>query len=344
MNHAEQQLPANSRHANETVLIAGCGRLGQAVALQLQAEGARVFGLRRRPEQLPAGIEPIKADLMDTAQLSKCLPQGTSKNFAGATIRPGVEDAVNPALEASWRQDLHTEADGGAGEVFRGHPQDISLIYYIVTPAQFDDQSYRSAFVDGLSNLRDALINRGQSPRRLVFVSSTGVYGQQQGEWIDETSPTEPGRFSGQRLLEAEQLAADCPWPSAIARLGGIYGPGRDMFINKVKKGEPCRPDGFTNRIHADDAVGMLVHLGRATTPAGIYLGVDDEPTTQCQVMEFIAEQLGLPSPPRDEASSSNTRGVGSKRGDNSKLKASGFRFQYPTFREGYQELIRADL
>lgn len=281
--------------APERVLMAGCGRLGQAVGLRLKEQGARVFGLRRNPADLPAGIVPLKADLMCAHELTDRLPQ------------------------------------------------DISLIYYIVTPQHFDDQSYRLAFVTGLANLRTALNQQGQTPRRLVFVSSTGVYGHQADEWIDEASPTEPQRFSGERLLEAERLALESPWPSAIARLGGIYGPGRDMFIAKVRAGEPCRPAGFTNRIHAADAAAMLAHLGRSTTPAGIYLGVDDEPCTQCQVMDYIAEQLGLPRPPRDAANAANTRGVGSKRGDNSKLKQSGYSFLYPTFRDGYAALIQGE-
>jgi nucleoside-diphosphate-sugar epimerase len=219
-------------------------------------------------------------------------------------------------------------------------PQDISWVYYIVSPQRFDEQSYRQAFVDGLSNLRDALIARGESPQRIIFVSSTGVYGQHEGEWIDETSPTQPQRFSGKLLLEAERLVAEAPWPSAIARLGGIYGPGRDMFITKVRDGEACRTSGYTNRIHAADAAGMLIHLAHPNTPAGTYLGVDDEPSTQCQVMDFIAEQLALPAPPRDESSSNSSRGAGSKRGDNTKLKNSGYRFIYPSFREGYMALL----
>lgn len=279
----------------DKVLIAGCGRLGRAVGLQLVADDNQVFGLRRNPVDLPAEITPVEADLLDKDRLGNKLPSN------------------------------------------------LSLIYYIVTPARFDDEGYRLAFVEGLSNICSALSEADQAPRRLIFVSSTGVYGQQDGEWIDETSPTEPTRFSGQRLLEAERFLAEQPWPVAIARLGGIYGPDRDMFINKVRAGEACRPDGHTNRIHAEDAVGMLVHLGRQSTSAGVYLGVDDEPSTQCQVMDFIAARLGLPRPPRNDSAAQNSqgsRGVGSKRGDNSKLQQSGYRFQYPTFREGYRALI----
>ncbi|MCG5541415.1 MULTISPECIES: SDR family oxidoreductase [unclassified Halorhodospira] len=274
------------------ILIAGCGRIGQALGSRLAAGGAEVFGLRRRPEGLPEGITPIAADLEDPATLAEALP---------------------------------TELD---------------TVYYIVTPGSYDDDGYRRAFVDGLDNLAGVLRRHPAPPRRLVFVSSTAVYGQQDGEWIDEDSPTEPGRFSGQRLLEAEAIALAGPWTGVAARYGGIYGSGRDFLIRKVEAGEPCQEGQYTNRIHSEDVVGSLAHLGRDDIPGGVYLGVDDAPSTQCEVMDGIAELLGVPRPPRGEPGSGGMRGVGSKRGSNRKLKASGYRLRYPTFREGYAALI----
>ncbi len=276
----------------ERALIAGCGRIGQALGERLAAAGAEVFGLRRRPEGLPPAITPIAADLQEPAALAAALPAP------------------------------------------------VDTVYYIVTPATFDDAGYRRAFVDGLGNLAAALRGQPRPPRRLVFVSSTAVYGQSGGEWIDEASPTAPGRFSGQRLLEAEAIALGGPWAGVAVRYGGIYGPGRDALIRKAQAGEPCQADQYTNRIHAEDVVASLAHLGRPEVAPGIYLGVDSAPATQCEVLDFIAARLGLPQPPRAEAGSAGGRGVGSKRGCNRKLRESGYTFRYPTFREGYAALL----
>ena len=274
------------------ILIAGCGRIGQALGSRLAAGGAEVFGLRRRPEGLPEGITPIAADLEDPATLAEALP---------------------------------TELD---------------TVYYIVTPGSYDDDGYRRAFVDGLDNLAGVLRRHPAPPRRLVFVSSTAVYGQQDGEWIDEDSPTEPPRFSGQRLLAGEAIAAEGPWEAVIARYGGIYSAERDMLIGKARRGEPCLHHSYTNRIHAEDVVGSLIHFADPAVPAGIYLGVDDAPVTQCEVLDFIAAELGLPAPPRAEGAGPDRRGVGSKRGDNRKLRASGYVLRYPTYREGYRAIL----
>ncbi len=276
------------------VLIAGCGRIGQALGKRLADAGAEIYGLRRRPEALPSGIAPIAADLEDPAGLAAAVPE------------------------------------------------DLDTVYYIVTPGSYDDDGYRRAFVDGLDNLAGVLRSHPRPPQRLIFVSSTAVYGQRDGEWIDEDSPTEPGRFSGQRLLEAEAIALAGPWIGVAARYGGIYGSGRDFLIRKVEAGEPCQEGQYTNRIHSEDVVGSLAHLGREEVPGGVYLGVDDAPSTQCEVMDGIAELLGVPRPPRGEPGSGGMRGVGSKRGSNRKLKASGYRFRYPTFRQGYAALISA--
>ena len=278
----------------ERVLIAGCGRIGQAVGERLADGGDTVLGMRRDPASLPEAITGIRADLEDAEGLAAALPEA------------------------------------------------LDLVYYIVTPPAFSDEGYRRAFVDGLGNLAAALRRQDQPPRRLIFVSSTAVYGQDNDEWIDEDSPTEPPRFSGQRLLAGEAIAAEGPWEAVIARYGGIYSAERDMLIGKARRGEPCLHHSYTNRIHAEDVVGSLIHFADPAVPAGIYLGVDDAPVTQCEVLDFIAAELGLPAPPRAEGAAPDRRGVGSKRGDNRKLRASGYVLRYPTYREGYRAILNA--
>lgn len=216
-------------------------------------------------------------------------------------------------------------------------PNRLDRLYYLATPSAFDDAAYRAAYVDGLRNLLSAL---ERPPRRLVFVSSTTVYGQLQGEWVDEDSPTEPNSFSGRRMLEAEALAAAAGAPAVVVRFGGIYGPGRERMLRKVRAGEPCPAEPlFTNRIHRDDCVRALLHLGRAEVPAGVYLAVDDAPCTQCELMDWLAARLGLPAPPRAAQPPGGLRGS-NKRCRNDKLKATGFTLRYPSYREGYGALL----
>ncbi|PWG61066.1 SDR family oxidoreductase [Spiribacter halobius] len=212
-------------------------------------------------------------------------------------------------------------------------------VYYIAPPDQFADETYRQAFVVGLENLLGAL---PEPPGRLVFVSSTGVYGQNDGEWVDETSATEPASFSGRRLLEAEALVHDGAREPVVVRFGGIYGAGRERMLEKVRRGEPCNddPPRYTNRIHEDDCVDVLAHLGALPEPAPVYLGVDSAPCTQCELMDWLAGRLGLPRPPR--GGETPVRG-GNKRCRNERLLASGYRLQFPTYREGYSAMLRAN-
>lgn len=216
-------------------------------------------------------------------------------------------------------------------------PTGVDVAYYLATPGRFEDAAYRRTYVEGLRNLIAWLPDIG----RLIFVSSTAVYGQTDGDWVDETSPTEPNSFSGRRMLEAEGIAADAGGVSV--RFGGIYGPGRNRMIDKVRRGEPCvdDPPRYTNRIHETDCVGVLAHLGALAAPAPLYLGVDDAPCTQCELMDYLAGLLRVDRPGRVEGDPGGVRGS-NKRCDNARLKASGYTLRYPSYREGYAALVGA--
>lgn len=237
---------------------------------------------------------------------------------------------------------LHTlRADLTDRRTLEALPRPLDLLYYIATPAAFDDEAYRLAYVVGLTNLLGSL---GETrPRRLVLVSSTAVYGQTSGEWVDEQSPAEPSGFSGRRMREAEQLAENCGIPATIIRFGGIYGPGRTRMIDRVRQGAPCvaEPPQHTNRIHRDDCVGILAHLGRPEVAGGIYLGVDHAPCTQCELMDWLADQLSVPRPARVAGTAGGVRGS-NKRVKNERLRASGYSLLYPSYKEGYTELLRS--
>ncbi len=219
-------------------------------------------------------------------------------------------------------------------------PEKLDAVVYLATPGRYEDEAYRLAYVEGLRNL---IAQLGEQRPRLVLVSSTAVYGQIEGEWVDERSPAEPRSFSGQRMLEAEEIARTSALPATVVRFGGIYGPGRERMLRKVRAGEPCaaQPPHYTNRIHREDCIGILQHLLRVDVPEGLYLGVDDAPCTQCELMDHLAELMNLPRPERQPAPPGGLRGS-NKRCSNAKLKQSGYRLLYPTYREGYREMIES--
>jgi nucleoside-diphosphate-sugar epimerase len=218
----------------------------------------------------------------------------------------------------------------------------VDFAFYLVAATGYSDAAYRAAYVDGVRNALVAL-GKSQGVRRFFFASSTGVYGQWDGAWVDETTPAEPDGFSGRRVLEGELTLASGSFPTTVVRFGGIYGPGRRRLIERVQSGKPCvdDPPQYTNRIHRDDCAGVLRHLMNLKDPESLYLGVDCEPAAECQVMTWIADKLGLAPPQRVPAGAGAvSMQRANKRCRNTRLQASGYRFRYPTFREGYGALL----
>lgn len=211
-------------------------------------------------------------------------------------------------------------------------------------PGGGGDGAYRTAYVEGPQRLIGVLQERGDAVRRVVLVSSTGVYAQRNGEWVDEDSPAEPATPSGRRLLEGERLVLGGPFPATVLRLGGIYGPGRIGGIRRaLRPPRDSEPPRYANRIHRDDCAGALRHLLFLERPDPLYLGVDHEPADRATVHRWLAERLGLDrlrafaevaGGPEGPAARSN------KRCSNGRLVRSGYRFRYPTFREGFEPLL----
>lgn len=206
------------------------------------------------------------------------------------------------------------------------------------------EDAYRDTYVEGLRHVLGWLAACGQRPRRLLFVSSTGVYGQEGGEWVDEASPCQPVGWSGRILLEAEGLALGSGIPASVVRLAGIYGPGRRWLLGQVRAGYrvPSAPPLYGNRIHAEDAAGLLACLlqadSRGVALDAVYLGVDDEPAPLHEVVAWLRARLGV----SHWAEQSATRRAGSKRCSNARARALGWAPRYPSYREGYAALLDA--
>ena len=224
-------------------------------------------------------------------------------------------------------------------------PTNLDAVVYAASPAGATDEAYRAAYVDGPRNLLSALAQQ-RSLRRFVLVSSTGVYAQREGEWVDEESPNEPQSYSGKRLLEGERGVLGSSFCATVLRLGGIYGPGRTGAVDRALRqaSEEKDPGHYANRIHRDDCAGALRHLLLMRDPAPVYLGVDHEPTTRQEIHEWLTAQGYTPPPTLETFSRNTTRGASrsrtNKRCSIARLVSSGYRFRYPTFREGFAALL----
>lgn len=226
-------------------------------------------------------------------------------------------------------------------------PAKVDYLVYCPAAGRRDPELYQRLYIDGLGHALDWVKASGSKLRHLLQVSSTGVYGQSEGEWVTENSPALADTSTGPLLVKAEDVALRSGVPASVVRLGGIYGPGRNRLIEQVRKGlhVPTDPPQYTNRIHRDDAAGLLEHLllsaAQGELLAPCYLGVDNEPAALHEVADWMAQQLGVSL--LDEGPTANRNG--SKRCSNALALDSGWTPQYPSYREGYAALLqrRAD-
>jgi nucleoside-diphosphate-sugar epimerase len=214
------------------------------------------------------------------------------------------------------------------------------------TPTNMDLAGYRRGFTDAAINLVSGLgIHR---PRLLVMVSSTRVYSECDGGWVEESSPLTATDQRGMAIVDAERQFLDSGHAASVVRCGGIYGATAGRLLNKITQGRvaPAQPLRYTNRIHRDDCARFLEHLiqrsRRGETVEPVYNAVDNNPAPAHEVESWIARQLGIAI---DElASTEDSRPVSHKRCRNELLGSSGFELRYPDYRAGYSEICQKRL
>jgi nucleoside-diphosphate-sugar epimerase len=289
------------------VLIVGCGYVGLPLGRELVRLGHEVSGLRRTA---PAQNE-LKA----------------------AGIQPLFGDVTRPETLAQL-------------------PPGFDWVVNCVASRGGSAEDYRQIYVQGTRHLVDWLA--AASPKKFVYTSSTSVYGQTDGSQVKESSPTEPLAETAKVLLEAERLLLAAvigrKFPAVILRVAGIYGPERGHGFKQFLKNEArIEGDGsrFLNMIHRDDLIGCIIAALKNGRPGEIYNAVDDEPVTQTNFFQWLAEELGKSPPPAapENSDENRKRGVTNKRVSNRKLKMElGCQFKYPNFRRGYTaEILRLE-
>lgn len=211
------------------------------------------------------------------------------------------------------------------------------LLVVALAPDARDEAGYRHTYIEAMRRGLAAVLRTG-TPRRAVLVSSTSVYGDLEGD-LDESAPAAPATGRAEILLESERLFHELLPQGSVLRFSGLYGGMSTRMVDRVRRGENRDPGRWTNRIHRDDAAAAIVHLLTMTgEPDPLYVGNDDEPTLAGDLRDFIADLLGVPRPePTGRTEPHGRRMI------NTRLRESGFRLTYPTFREGYPEQLRSD-
>jgi nucleoside-diphosphate-sugar epimerase len=301
-----------------TRLVCGVGALGGRVAARWLAGGDRVLGITRaRPEALAAaGIEPVVADLGADRPLPALPPVDT--------VFWGVGFGRADGTSSRGPRDVHV----------RG----LARLLDHVTPSPNAPRPDGPPDGGPACRMEDVPSSQpehnaeglrpGARPVRIVLSSSTGVWGDQDGGLVDETTPAHPDRENGRILLEAEAvLAAHRIGPGVVLRFAGLYGPGRLPRLDDLRAGHPIPvdPDSWLNLVHLDDAARVVTAIADHPSPAGLYVVADGRPVLRREWYETLARCSGSPSPTWSPPSGSpheDGRSVGSARRSDKRVDA----------------------
>ncbi|RJX44510.1 SDR family NAD(P)-dependent oxidoreductase [Halonotius aquaticus] len=231
---------------------------------------------------------------------------------------------------------------------------DADWVVFAASSGGRDAAAAREIYVDALGDAIDNYGGRESPPDRLVYTSSTGVYGDHDGDWVDEETPLEPTTDKTEMLVEAERIAREAAAAHGIdgtvARFSGLYGPDR-YRLDRYLEGPVT--EGYLNMVHRVDAAGAVAFvLTENCARDEVVLVTDDEPADKWEFADWLADACGVPEPPkqtkeerlaeRDLSAAGRRRVLTSKRCSNEYLRELGYEFTYPTFREGYQAAIDA--
>ncbi|MDZ7747410.1 MAG: SDR family oxidoreductase [Halobacteriales archaeon] len=229
---------------------------------------------------------------------------------------------------------------------------DVDALVFAASSGGRGAEAAREVYVDGLETVIDAFADRESSPDQLVYTSSTGVYGDHGGDWVDESTPIEPTTEKTAVLAEAERIATEYAGERGIdgtvARFAGLYGPDR-YRLDRYLEGPVTA--GYLNMVHRDDAAGAVAHLLAGVEPSIVNV-VDDEPASKHTFADWLADACEVSRPDKqtkqerldegDLSEPAQRRILTSKRVSNDLLHEVGYELTYPTYREGYRRAVEA--
>lgn len=214
-------------------------------------------------------------------------------------------------------------------------PAGLHRVYYTAAPGP-TLAGYASVYATGVQRMLTALEHH--TDVRVVLTTSTRVYAQTDGSWVDEDSPVDRTDPRCAAMLGAEECLATAGVGGISVRLSGLYGAGPGRLVAQLRAGPVHASARWTARVHRHDAARALVHLADIREPAPCYLVSDDCPAPEIDVLAWLARQLRLPAPQPAPL----PVGQAHRRCRNDRLRATGFRFDYPDFRAGYRAGLAA--
>ena len=249
----------------------------------------------------------------------------------------GAERARDAGIADVRIHDLDQRTPGLSAAIRAAIPGGAILHYMAPPPRAGEDEPRLAALIDAL----------GTTPvQRLVYISTSGVYGDCGGDWVDETRPVNPQTARATRRVAAEQRLAQWGGPWVLLRAPGIYGPGR-LPLARVRAGEPilCDADaGWSNRIHVHDLAGIALAAGERGPAQCIYNASDDRPTRMGPYYRRLAHMLGVAPPPEVDWATAQREFSPmrlsflseSRRLDNRRLRQTlGYALRYPDYEAG---------
>lgn len=230
---------------------------------------------------------------------------------------------------------------------------DVETILYAVGFDRSASASIQAVYAGGMKNV---LAAAPPSVQRLIYISTTGVYGPAAGQWVDESTPPAPERDGGHASLAAEQLLAEHPLGrrSVILRFAGIYGPGRVPHLEKLRSGEPIAAPskGWLNLIHVEDGARIVVAAEQWLSAQGFANGPhvfnvsDGVPVVRSDYYSEAARLIGAPAPrfaPPPPNSPAAARAAANRRICNGKMaRTLGLPLRYPNYREGLADILKS--
>ncbi len=220
-------------------------------------------------------------------------------------------------------------------------PGEFDVVIHSASTRGGEAADYARVYRNGVDNLQRRFPRTG-----LLFVSSTSVYAQRSGEWVDESSPAEPLHDRGRILRETENKVLS--HGGRVARLAGIYGPGRSALLRRVLANEAAvdeKADRFVNQVHRDDAASALFKISQLPgCDAQIWNVADNEPLLVSECYRWLSQKLNLPLNSSATPKVSGKRGQSNKRIRNSQLRGQGWTPVYPSFREGMARSVLPSL
>lgn len=225
----------------------------------------------------------------------------------------------------------------------------VDIVYLIMTPQGRTAAAYDAAYLATSQRLYEVYQKLAtQDGPHVFFVSSTSVYGAEQDGAIglQESTPAMPSSETAKVLRQAEKVWLEGQLEHTVVRFSGIYGPGRNRTLDKIAQGQGfSAPNQWTNRIHRDDCVESLVFMAQAyfagTRLERLYIGTDNAPVSQWELVNWIAAQMGVKQTLTSELSLADMIPNKGKQLSSQALQNLGYQFIYPSYVQGYQALLK---